>query len=222
MKCSIVGDSNVADYNGFDITALSKRLWPNNWKLQVPFYRSGGKYNNLRGKILYVLDYAKPGDVVILVIGCNDLRFMTRNRGSFDPWKIINEIISRIRTSSDIVYIGTPLPSPCYGPDEEILPPHLRNPTWCPYQPCGHEYKLAANMRIFKKKLEEVVTNIRNIRLMDLTTPFMNSNNTADRKIFKINDIHLTAVGQKVLGFQIVNFVAKNIKFAENLAAATL
>ena len=77
-------------------------------------------------------------------------------------------------------------------------------------------------MRIFKKKLEEVVTNIRNIRLMDLTTPFMNSNNTADRKIFKINDIHLTAVGQKVLGFQIVNFVAKNIKFAENLAAATL
>ena len=75
------------------------------------------------------------------------------------------------------------LPSPCPGPDEEILPSHLRNPTWCACKPCGHEHQLAATMRLFKRKLVELTHNIQNIKIIGLSTTFLTEEGLADRDL---------------------------------------
>ena len=172
IKCTMVGDSNIADYNGFDIDRLVNLQWPKHWKLQPIVYKSGGTFDIMLGKVASALNYAKTNDKVIIVIGANDVRDMSRTKGPYDPWSSLKRVVDWARLSSASVYIATPVPSPCFGPDEKKLPSRLRNPTWCACRPCAHELVLASTLRVYVRKLQELTRNITNIKLMDISSPF--------------------------------------------------
>lgn len=209
IKCTIVGDSNVAEHNGFDIRQLIKSQWPAHWKLQPVQFKSGGTFVNLTGKASWALAIARKGDKVIIVIGANDVRDMTRTKGPYDPWYNLKKVVERARMSSASVYIVTPVPSPCYGPDEKKLPSHLRNPAWCPVIPCAHEWILADTLAEYITKLTDLTKNIMNIKLLDISSPFLDSQKVAERDFFISNDIHLKTESAQMLGRYIVQCVSE-------------
>ena len=182
VKVVILGDSHVADYNGFDITRRVEQLCSpcaylcnnSHWSLERTSYRRGGKFRTMKEEIFNTLDNTASGNIVVLVIGSNDIRELARSigyrKGPYKYWRDLETIVAKCRLSAAVIYIGTPVPSPCFGPDEDFLPAEERNPTWCAYHPCDHEHMSKNALTTFKSRLEELTKNISNIKLMDLHT----------------------------------------------------
>ena len=190
-----ISESHLAENHVPEFPAFFKSRCPQNWVCHPVESRSGGRYWSLEKKIIYRMSSKSPYDIVIAVIGSNDIRSMMKKRQ--EPWEVIERILEKTTQSSPLLILTSPIPSPCYGEVQDKEDEDFRK--WCQEDPCTHEKGLGAILQVYNRLVLKLTEGKENVAVIDLSSHFSTPSRMADRKLYEIDGIHLNESGNVIL-----------------------
>lgn len=183
-----IGESHIAKHQNhlLQIPSVFQNKCPQSWTCRPVKSSPGGWFRNLDSPIISRMQSSSQNDVIVVVIGSNDVRDMFRH--GRDPWDSLNASQKDLLVATPSLFLPRQLYLPVVGKltikDSQGLG-------------CGAMALHVVTRKDWQQSQNSLIDNIF-ITHLDLTAPF-SVTYLSNRDLFEEHDIHLNGFGNMIL-----------------------